>query len=203
MRHIGFCMKVLMVVVALALAAGEVNANTNMKPVAGLSQEVSIGEIPLQGRYAVSAAIGMDLDAFHITTAGTYYETVNPSQSLTARFSSGGVAVSIGSHDLGLLIRSCGYSEDLKPVDSGRPEIVKTHLKYHRGDFDRMVCERSLRSSAGFTLEATPSDRGDTGPITLSLDLHGDLLVEVDQNRKGLILKGAYGMVGRHRRGWR
>lgn len=41
MRHIGFCMKVLMVVVALALAvlaAGDVNANTGINQAATLSQ---------------------------------------------------------------------------------------------------------------------------------------------------------------------
>ncbi len=61
MRHIGFCVKIVTVVIALTVAMGNVNANTGMQQeVAGLNQRDSIEDISLQGRYAVSAAIGRD-----------------------------------------------------------------------------------------------------------------------------------------------
>jgi len=96
MKPIGFLIKAMIIVIALILAAGEVNANTGIKPGTGLSEESSIIDIPLPGRYAISAAIGSDREIFHVKTAGSDYEAVNPEQSLIARFSSSGVGVSRG-----------------------------------------------------------------------------------------------------------
>jgi len=154
MKHIGFCTKALMVVITLTLAAlmaGEVNTNTSMKTDTGLSQGGSIKDIPLPGRYAVSAAIGRDRDVFHIKTTGADYEAVNPEQSLTARFFSGGVGVSMSGHSLGLAIRGFGYGEDLKPVGPGRRDVVKNRVAYNRGVLTEWYVNGPFGLQQGFT----------------------------------------------------
>jgi len=57
-----------------------------------------------------------------------------------------------------------------------------------------MVCERSLRASAGVHIDSAPSNRSDGTPLTLSLSLRGDLRGVVEKDRQGLVLSSADGM---------
>ena len=195
MKHIGFCLKIMMVIIVLILTAGEVVANTGVDSSAFvLSEENSIKDIPLTGCYAISAAIGRDRDIFHVRAAGSDHEAVNPKQTFTARFSSSGVGVSLGGYSLGLEILGFGYGEDLKPIAPGRPEVVKNRVEYHRGTLAEWYVNGPFGLQQGFTLKSAPSDRGVQTPLTLFLRLRSDLRAVVAEDRKGLVLSNAEGI---------
>jgi len=153
-----------------------------------------VDEIPLEGRYAISAAMGRELKAYHIEADGKDPRSTNTAQSLTARFFAEGVEVRTGKGSLRLTLSAWGYGDRLRAVEPVRPQAVKNRVEYRRGLLTEWYVNGPFGLQQGFTVKAAPPGGADGHtPLRLSLALGGGLTAGVDQDRRGLVFHGADG----------
>jgi hypothetical protein len=177
---------VLLLLAVAGFAAGAVVANT--EPSEALNKGRGVGELPLEGRYAISAAMGRELKAYHIEAKGDDLRSTNTAQSLTARFSLEGVEVGTGEGLLRLTLSAWGYGERLRVVEPARPQAVENRVEYRRGLLTEWYVNGPFGLQQGFTVEAAPPGGDGERPLRLSLALGGGLRAGLDQDRRGLVL---------------
>jgi hypothetical protein len=140
-----------------------------------------VDQLPLDGQYAVSAAVGRECRAYHIEAKDEHFRATNTAQSLTARFSPDGVEVRSGQGLLRLTLSAWGYGDRLQAVERAQPQAAENHVEYRRGPLNEWYVNGPFGVQQGFTVEAPPPGNPDGGrPLTLSLALGGDLAAVVD-----------------------
>jgi hypothetical protein len=123
-----------MLLVAVPVSPVEAVA-TNAERSPQLNKGRGVEEVPLEGRYAISAAMGREFKAYHIEMEGEDLRSTNPAQSLTARFSLEGVEVRTGEGLLRLTLSAWGYGETLKTVEPVQPQAVENRVEYRRAGY--------------------------------------------------------------------
>ena len=89
--------------------------------------------IPLAARYAISAAIGRDQQAYHFSENSKWVRGNNPAQSCELRFSDKGVEVGAGAGRWSLTLSGWGYGDKLNPVERATPMAMGNRVEYRRG----------------------------------------------------------------------
>lgn len=61
------------------------------------TQKMTLADLPLLGRYAISAAVGKDQPAYHVVAADEGFRATHPGNGLVADFDSRGVMIQAGT----------------------------------------------------------------------------------------------------------
>ena len=150
--------------------------------------------LPLAARYAVSAAIGRDRQAYHFTENTEGLRGNNPSQSYELGFSDNAVEIGAEGRQWGLSLSGWGYGADQHPVEPARPVATGNRVEYRRGALTEWYVNGPYGLQQGFTLARAPlGERPKGAGLRICLNLEGDLTARVDQDRRGVSLSGAEG----------
>ena len=150
--------------------------------------------LPLAARYAVSAAIGRDRQAYHFTENTEGLRGNNPDQSYEMGFSDNAVEIGAEGRQWGLSLSGWGYGADQHPVEPARPVATGNRVEYRREALTEWYVNGPYGLQQGFTLARAPlGKRPEGGHLRLRLNLEGDLTARVDQDRRGVSLSGAEG----------
>ena len=150
--------------------------------------------LPLAARYAVSAAIGRDRQAYHFTENTEGLRGNNPDQSYEMGFSDNAVEIGAEGRQWGLSLSGWGYGADRHPVEPARPVATGNRVEYRREALTEWYVNGPFGLQQGFTLARAPlGKRPEGGHLRLRLDLEGDLTARVDPDRRGLSVYGAGG----------
>ena len=160
------------------------------------SPQQSIDDLPLAGRYTISASMGRGNPAYHLQNETGVIKADNPAQSYRMGFSSKGVEIRSGENVWGLSLESWGYGEDQSPVPAAEPQSIENRVEYRRGALTEWYVNGPCGLQQGFTLARAPrGERPKGAGLRLCLNLAGGLTARVDQDRRGLSLCGAGGAV--------
>jgi uncharacterized repeat protein (TIGR01451 family) len=142
-------------------------------------------DLPPAAQAAVSRVLGRDDHSYRAVSTAAGFKIANTKQGLTARFEAGSVQVRSGVDRLGLSLRSYGYGERLGPVLPAVPRSTSNRISYNRGPLSEWYVNGPLGLEQGFTLRTPPGDRRG-GPLTLAIDLSGNLSASVEPDAMGL-----------------
>ncbi|MGH2544418.1 MAG: hypothetical protein ACRDIB_16620, partial [Ardenticatenaceae bacterium] len=218
------------VLLGFILVAGNTLARWSSAPPApaGPAHAVRTGRanaLPPLVQGALSAAVGRAEEAYHARHAGAARAAAvrlrNAAHGLSVTAAPTGVQIEAGGAAWRLSLAAWGYGEHLMPVASAPPEAAGNHVTYRRGALSEWYVNGPLGLQQGFTLARPPGGarragsalggRQATGarpprpydppPLTLALDLGGDLHATVDTDRRSLTLATADGTARLHYRG--
>ncbi|MCG7854731.1 MAG: FG-GAP repeat protein, partial [Methanoregulaceae archaeon] len=166
---------------ALATAPGAVQ-------VPGVERDTAKQELPLQGRYAISAALGKEQESYHLISQNEDLRAPNPAQSFTARFSPEGLIVETPTASLAMSLSAVGYGKRLVPVQPARPRARTNRAEYRRGPLTEWYVNGPFGLQQGFTLDAPPAATADQkAPLILALSLKGTLTAQLKPDRRSLV----------------
>ena len=149
--------------------------------------------LPLAARYAVSAAIGRDRQAYHFTENTEGLRGNNPDQSYEMGFSDKAVEIGAEGRQWGLSLSGWGYGADRHPVEPAKPVATGNRVEYRREALTEWYVNGPFGLQQGFTLESKPSVGRPGEELRLSLNLVGGLTARVDKDRRGVSLCGTDG----------
>ncbi len=187
--------QVLFAAALLALAVGTVAHKTlaggrSSVPAAVRSHPFSrksLLSLPLSAQGPVSAALGADGQAYRVSPSEGGFAASSPAQHLSAKFTSSGVSVVLGTTHLGLRLRAVGYGSSFTALSQVGPRADANRVLYaHRG-LTEWYANGPLGLEQGFTLARAPR-RHATGPLILSLALTGHVQVSLAQNGQSVLM---------------
>jgi trimeric autotransporter adhesin len=144
--------------------------------------------LPRDARSSISAALGRDIPGYQARAQGTGFEAQNLRHMLAIDFTSDGVAVRKRGASWKLALRAYGYSGDLEAVDEAAPQARTNRVEYRRGSLTEWYVNGPLGLEQGFTITEPPPGAVDGQPLTIALELSGDLTAAVDQDGRSLTL---------------
>ena len=108
------------------------------------------GTLPAAAQALISSAIGKDQDVYHAVREAAGVRLDNPDHAVSASFTSAGVRFRLGTSQWGLKLRGHGYGDGLVDAKPVAPIASANRVEDPTRCVDRMVCQRSDRSRAGF-----------------------------------------------------
>jgi trimeric autotransporter adhesin len=170
------------IVALFTLAAG-----LSASQIASVNVQVQgINQLPSDGQASISAAIGRDQVDYHATANTSGIQFTNPSQNLTASFGQGVIVTQNGA-TWQFALREIGYGATRYAVNAAQPQQEANRVEYSRGALTEWYVNGPAGLEQGFTLNA-PTGESNGEPLTLALDLAGDLTATLDSNARGLTL---------------
>ncbi len=171
---------------ALALLAGSAQGQDVDRAAKGpMPAPAGLATLPLAAQPSISRILGSETPEYQVESAGSAAEARNPGQHLASYFTSTGVQVSRGTASWEMSFRGYGRGGALTPPDDARPEASSNRVEYRRGSLTEWYANGPLGLEQGFTLNRAPAG---TGPLTIALDLSGNLTAGLNQDRTGLTL---------------
>ncbi len=155
------------------------------------SQAAGLEGLPLEGRYAVSGAIGHDQAAYHAAMAAGGPVAANPAQGLEAAFGARGVEIGTGAGALRLEPAAWGFGDDLQLLPQGTPQALGNMVTSRRSAVTEWYVNGPLGLQQGFTVAEPP--RAGRGPLTIAMALSGARAGAVDADGRGVTLTEAGG----------
>ena len=146
----------------------------------------TMGDLPIEGRYAVSASIGHDRAEYHGRMTGGAIEADNTGNTFTARFGQTGVEIGTGSSSFSLRPAAWGYGDELSWLLPGVPQAVENLVSYNRGTVQEWYVNGPLGLQQGFTVIEKP--KAGLGPLTIAMALVGVEAGTVDADGRGVML---------------
>ena len=147
----------------------------------------TLGDLPIEGRYAVSASIGHDRAEYHGRMTGGAIEADNTGNKFTARFGQTGVEIGTGSSSFSLRPAAWGYGDELSWLLPGVPQAVENLVSYNRGTVQEWYVNGPLGLQQGFTVIEKP--KAGLGPLTIAMALVGAEAGTVDADGRGMMLR--------------
>src|SRR5581483_11735682 len=144
----------------------------------------------------ISATIGRNQAGYHFVAENNGASAVNAQNSLSADFNPSGVRFRSGNNHWNMTLRGYGHGDNLVAVKPASPQVKANRLEYWREGLTEWYVNGPVGLEQGFTLPNAPS-QANGQPLTLALDLSGDLTASVDGGR-GLILKNSGSVVLRY-----
>ena len=143
--------------------------------------------LPLEGRYAISAALGHDQPGYHAQIEGAGLVANNTGQGLTARFGQTGVEIGSG-RSTGFTMQpvAWGYGDELVLLPKGMPQAVGNAVTCARGTVGEWYVNGPLGLQQGFTVTQRPA--GGSGPLTIALAIEGARAGSVDADGQAVLL---------------
>lgn len=167
--------------------------------------------LPPQAEALVSRALGGDDARYRVGLGRT---ASNPAQRLTARFGAAGARVRAAGSTTGLTLRGVGRGSALRSAGAAVTQVTANEVSYRRNGLTEWYVNGPSGLEHGFTLRRRPAG-GSGGPLTLALDLAGDLVARLDADGRGVSLDGRDGSArlvyrglwaadarGRHLKAW-
>jgi len=146
--------------------------------------------LPEAARAPVSQSLGRGDGAYHARRTPAGLGVTNRAHRVRGRFTADGVRVRSGAARLGLTFSGVGYGEALRAPLPAMPTAGANRVAYRRGALTEWYVNGPLGLEQGFTLRSRPAGPK-AGPLTLGLDLSGNLRAGLDPGRDGLTLQGA------------
>jgi trimeric autotransporter adhesin len=172
-------------------SGGEVKARAESRDQAPvtLNGQQTRGEhgLPAAVYANMSAAIGKDQAPYHAVPRPGGFSLRNPNDAVSADFTSTGVSFHHGVNRWGLALRHYGYGDRLRTAGASAPRANDNRVEYHRDGLTEWYVNGPMGLEQGFTIERAPG-RADGEPLTLALDLSGNLTASVDPGGSGLTL---------------
>lgn len=167
---------------ALTLLAGSAEGQ---KVARVAHRQAGLSTLPLEAQPAVSRVLGSETPGYEVVNAGAAAEARNPSQHLASYFTSAGVQVSQGAASWQMSFRGYGRGAGLTAAADARPQATSNRVEYRRGSLTEWYANGPLGLEQGFTVNRAPAG---AGPLTIAMDLSGDLTATLNPQRNGLIL---------------
>lgn len=159
-----------------------------------------LSSLPLAAQAVISAVLGRDHPSYEAVTLGNGFYVENPKHALVADFTPDGVQVRTSGAIWELTFSGYGYGEAIGTGAAVAPQANANRVEYRRGALTEWYVNGPLGLEQGFTLESTPGDR-QGGPLTIALNLSGDLAASMDPGGDGLILSQVDGTTALRYRG--
>ena len=121
-------------------------------PQAHAAAKQGLKNLPLEGRYAISAAIGYDQPAYHARMDGEGLVADNTGHGLTTLFGHAGVKIGSGSKGFSLQPVAWGYGEEMTALLPGVPQAVGNMVTNARGAIGEWYINGPLGLQQGFTV---------------------------------------------------
>ena len=147
--------------------------------------------LPIEGRYAISAAIGHDEPGYHARMAAGFVEAENTGHGLSVRFSAGGVELAAGKQSFALRPVMWGYGDELTLIQPGVPQAVGNLVTAQRGGVSEWYVNGPLGLQQGFTVTEAP--QSGSGPLVIDMAIVGARAGRIDEDGRGVMLTGADG----------
>lgn len=147
--------------------------------------------LPMDARYAVSAAIGHDQSDYHARLDGTALQAGNAGHGLTARFGSGGVEIGSGGQRVLLQPVAWGHGEELLPLPAAVPQAFGNMVTSIRGSVGEWYINGPLGLQQGFTVAEPP--QACSGVLRIAMAIDGALAGTVEADGRGVVLTRADG----------
>ena len=128
--------------------------------------------VPVGAQSIVSAVVGRDELDYKITAHAGYATAENARNHLTAAFRTDGVHIRAGTAEMGIALLGCG--DTVRGARRVAPRAHLNRVEYRRGSLTEWYVNGPLGLEQGFTL-AVPPERKRGGPVTVTLELSGDL----------------------------
>jgi hypothetical protein len=156
-----------------------------------------LASLPPGAQSSISATLGRDISSYQSRPQSSGVRAENAGHKLAADFTSTGVVIHNGSSRWRLSLRSYGYGNALKPIQSAIPQANSNRVEYERGSLTEWYVNGPLGLEQGFTIHrpptrSTPSASSDQS-LTVELTLSGDLFPSVNPDGTGLTLTDQQG----------
>jgi hypothetical protein len=179
--------RLLVVLLSFALATTML-AQTNP----AISRRAELSSLPANAQGPISAAAGKDDSGYWAHPTANGFRTENPCQSLTAEFTRQGAEVRIHNLRWGLETRGYGYGDVLYRIRPVPPQANANRVEYRRDGVTEWYENGPLGLEQGLTL-AHRLGKANGQPLTVELELTGDLAATVEPGGKELELKSKDG----------
>ncbi len=120
--------------------------------------------------------------------------------AISVDFTQKGVQVHSGKSTFGLILRGYGYGDKLATLKASLPNAMANRVEYSRGSVTEWYINGPLGLEQGFTLSRPPMERHE-GPVTLGLQISGDLAASVGLQKDDMTLKQGNGSAALSYRG--
>jgi len=154
---------------------------------AASQHKAQLALLPQSVQSSISATMGRDLPQYHVQPVNGGFSALNPSQDLQARFTAQGVELHNGGARWEMTLTGWGYGDVLLKLDPQTPRANKNRVEYRRDSLTEWYVNGPLGLEQGFTINQPPG-KSHGQPMTLALQLSGDLTAAVEPNRTGLRL---------------
>ena len=154
-------------------------------------QRQGIEGLPIEGQYAVSAAIGHDLPGYHVRMDGRGLAADNACNSITAWFTGGGVEIGSGMQRFSLRPVAWGYGDELTALQPGVPQAVGNMVTARRGAVSEWYVNSPLGLQQGFTITEPP--QAGSGVLRIDMAIDGAFAGRVDEDGRSVMLTGTDG----------
>ena len=159
--------------------------------------DTRLSELPVAAQSRISSVLGQDLPGYYALRSGDGFEAANPSQKLTMRFDSVGVEVRSQNLRWRLTFDGYGYGDGVQTTSIARPRAARNRIEYAHGPVTEWYVNGPAGLEQGFTVEE-PLDRANRQPLTIALELSGDLAAQLERDRTALTLKARGGLPELH-----
>ncbi|MEM7207537.1 MAG: chitobiase/beta-hexosaminidase C-terminal domain-containing protein [Pseudomonadota bacterium] len=142
----------------------------------------------LELHYAVSASMGQNLPRYHPIRDKNGWVAKTETQKYSTSFNSNGFELVAGQHTFGSSFAGVGYGNELThpPVTNIRQS--DNRIEYQRGNLTEWYVNGPLGLQQGFTLQQRPVLHAETGLITITLQVRGNLHPMAHSNQRGVSL---------------
>jgi len=178
---------VCLVVAGAVIPTREVLADSAVAPVRGPRFATKLPGLPATAEAKISATLGREISDYYAQPAPHGFRVESARRSIATDFTAQGIQVTrVDAHWM-LSLRSFGYDDALEPVDKAAPVAGLNRVEYRRGPLTEWYVNGPAGLEQGFTVKER-SLRMSAGPMTLVLQLSGDLHATLTGDRKGLSL---------------
>jgi len=146
----------------------------------------NMGDLPIEGSYAISASIGHDRVEYHGRMSGGHIEAENTGNHFTARFGQAGVEIVAGMKGFSVQPVAWGYGDELALLPEGMPHAVDNMVVSRRSGLTEWYVNGPLGLQQGFTVRQAP--QAGRGPLTIAMALVGAEAGAVDADGRGVML---------------
>jgi uncharacterized repeat protein (TIGR01451 family) len=154
------------------------------------AQPQRLSDLPVAAQYAISAALGKDLADYRAVADSTGWTLANPANDFRAQWQSDVLHVFVGADTWDISLRQVGRGAALQPVAMAQVTATDNRVDCNYGSIDEWYINGPGGLQQGFTVAAQPApDAADgSAPLTVILDLGGDLSATVNAAGDGLTL---------------
>jgi hypothetical protein len=144
-----------------------------------------------EARASISAALGRDIPAYHLTASAGALSAENAAQQLRIGFTRSGVLLSGAAGQLGLRLRAEGAGAELRSVGEVGPKLEQTNrVAYAHDGTTESYVNGPLGLEQGFSIARAPSS---AGALTLAIGVSGASSVALAPGGQSALLRGAGG----------
>ena len=147
-----------------------------------------VASLPIPAQGAISARLGRDRQAYHAVRTDRGYSARNPHHDLSIDFDYSGVAVASGVSTLRMRLLSIGYGEHLHLAAPARIHVEANRVEYHGTTLTEWYSNGPLGLQQGFNVAAPPGNSSGE-PLTLLLELGGNLQAMIEAGNRDVALR--------------